>query len=156
MKNLERGTTTVEFAIVATTLFIVLFGVLEIGRALFVWNTLGEATRRGARLAAVCPPNHAAVREVTVFGPPGGGDASPILKGLTTANVTLAYLDDAGNDTGGTFPISFVQVGISNYQHTLLIPFVMQTLTVPPFSTTLPAESLGWIPDLGVRQCFGT
>jgi hypothetical protein len=156
MRKFERGTTTVEFALVGTVLFIVLFGVIEIGRALFVWNTITEATRRGARVAVVCPPNHGAVREVSVFGAPGGGDTSPILQGLTTANVALEYLDDAGNDTGGAFPISFVRVGINNYQHTLLIPFLMPTLTVPSFSTTLPAESLGWVPDLGVRQCFGT
>jgi hypothetical protein len=26
---------------------------------------------------------------------------------------------------------------------------------MPPVATTLPTESLGFIPDLNVRQCFG-
>ena len=51
----QRGTTTVEFAIVGTVLMVVVFAVIEFGRALFVINMLTEATRRGARMAAVCP-----------------------------------------------------------------------------------------------------
>lgn len=156
MKSNQQGTTTLEFSIIAVTLFMVLFGVIEVGRAFFVWNTLEEATRRGARLAAVCPPNHAAIKEVAMFNAPGGGDASPVIRGLSKNNINIEYLDEDGNNTGGTFPITYVRVSIVNYQHTLLIPFLMQTINAPAFSTTLPAESLGYIPDLDTRQCFGT
>jgi Flp pilus assembly protein TadG len=152
----HRGTTTVEFAIVASLLFTVLFGVIEVGRALFVWNTIGEATRRGARVAAVCPPNHPAIAKVAVFSDPVGGGASPILKNLTTANVQVDYLDESGTPTAVFPDIRYVRVGISNYQHTLMIPFLTHTINVPPFTTTLPAESLGYIPELGIRQCFGS
>lgn len=154
-RQAQKGTTTVEFAIVATVLFIVLFGVIEVGRALFVWNTLTEATRRGARVAAVCPIDHASVAKVAVFGDPLGGDASPILRNLSTANVQVDYLDDAGTATAVYEDVRYVRVGIANYQHTFLIPFVVRTVTVPPFTTILPAESLGIIPELGVRQCYG-
>jgi Flp pilus assembly protein TadG len=151
----QRGTTTVEFAIVATVLFTVLFGVIEVGRALFVWNTLTEATRRGARVAAVCPVNHASVARVAVFGEPLAGDASPILSNLRTANVQVDYLDETGTSTAIFEDIRYVRVGITNYQHRLIIPFLTTTITAPPFTTTLPAESLGIIPELGVRQCYG-
>lgn len=151
----QSGTTTVEFAIVATVLFTLLFGVIEVGRALFVWNTLEEATRRGARVAAVCPVNHPSVARVAVLGDPLGGGASPILSNLSAANVQIEYLDESGAATASYPDISFVRVGIVNYQHTFMIPFLSQTVTVPPFSTTLPAESLGIIPELGVRQCYG-
>ena len=73
--NRQKGTTTVEFAVVAALLLTLLFGVIEVGRAMFVWNTLNEATRRGARVAAVCPVDHASVARVTIFGEPLGGDA---------------------------------------------------------------------------------
>ena len=154
-RRAQRGTTTVEFAIVATVLFIVLFGVIEVGRALFVWNTLSEATRRGARVAAVCPINHPSVAKVAVFGDPLGGDASPIIRNLSTANVQVDYLDNTGTPTAVYEDVRYVRVGITNYQHTFLIPFVVQTVAVPPFTTTLPAESLGIVPELGVRQCYG-
>lgn len=154
----QRGTTTVEFAVVSVTLFILLFGVIEIARALFVWNTISEATRRGARVAAVCPLNHADVARVAVFGPPGGGDGSPILNDLTTANVTVRYLNGTGSDTVNYANIRYVEVGVQNYTHTLFIPFLppaARSIPLPPFTTRLPAESLGYIPDINTRQCYG-
>ena len=54
--------------------------------------------------------------------------------------------------------IAYVRVTITGYQHNLIIPFLpasATTLTVPPFSTTVPAESLGYIPDITDFQCFG-
>jgi Flp pilus assembly protein TadG len=97
MSKQQRGVTTVEFAIVGLLAMITLFGVLEIARAFFVYNTLGEATRRGARVAAVCQVNDPAIREITIFRQAGGGSTSTILSGLTTANVIVEYLDNAGN-----------------------------------------------------------
>jgi hypothetical protein len=131
---------------------------MEIARALFVWNTISEATRRGARVAAVCPVNHADVARVAVFGPPGGGDGSPILNGLTTANVTVRYLDETDNDTVTYRDIRYVEVGVQDYTHTLLIPFLpagVGSIPLPPFTTRLSAESLGYIPDINARQCYG-
>lgn len=151
----QQGATTVEFAVVATVLFTVLFGVIEVGRALFVWNTLTEVTRRGARVAAVCPVDHASVARVAVFGDPVGGDSSPILRNLSTANVQVDYLDETGASTAAYPDIDYVRVSITNYQHRFLIPMLSQTIAAPPFSTTVPAESLGYIPESGLRQCYG-
>ena len=69
----QRGVTSVEFAIIGLLVMIVLFAVLETGRLLFVFNALEEATRRGARVAAVCQVNDSAIAEITVFNPSGGG-----------------------------------------------------------------------------------
>jgi len=43
----------VEFAIIAPLLFVLLFGIIDFGRALFLVNNLTSAVREGARLAAV-------------------------------------------------------------------------------------------------------
>ncbi len=161
MGRRQLGVTTVEFAIISTSLIIVLFGVIEIARVLFVWNTLSEVTRRGARVAAVCPVNHPAIGQVSIFADPtGSGTSSPVINGLTTANIGVDYLDDATNviaDPIADFSdIAFVRVSVNNFQHTLIIPLIPVTLNAPPFSTTVPIESLGYIPDLDVRQCYGT
>ena len=42
-----------EFAIVAPLLFMMIFGILEFGRAIMVSNLLADAAREGCRLAAV-------------------------------------------------------------------------------------------------------
>lgn len=153
MKRYEQGTTTVEFAIVATLAVILLFGVIEISRALFVWNSLAEATRRGARVAAVCPMNNPAIARIAIFGDPNGSNNSPILSGLTTSNVSVSYLDSTGATATSYGSVAYVRVSINNYLQTLMIPFLLPTITAPPFTTTIPAESLGYDPDTGVRTC---
>lgn len=155
MKSRQRGATTVEMAIIGALFFTVLFGVIEVGRALFAWNTLTEAARRGARVAAVCPLDHSAIARVAVFGDPASGTDSPVLSGLSTSNVSVQYLDASGNPTATFIDVRYVRVGITGYLHTLLIPFVGTTIPAPDFQTTLPRESLGVVPGVG-SQCFGT
>lgn len=150
MRVRQKGATTVEFAFVGALFFIVLFGVIEVGRALFVWNTLTEATRRGARVAAVCDINNSAIKRATVFGTSADPDNSPVIGGLTTSDVQLTYLDQNGTkiDSPGSginfnTAIRYVRVAITGYQHTLLIPYLSRILLPPSFETTLPRESLG-------------
>lgn len=149
----QRGISLVEFAIVAALALMMLFAVLEIARAIFVANALTEATRRGARVAAVCPLNDPAIAEVATFNAPGGGTASPIVKYLDTSDFVLEYLDQTGTvigDPAGNFErIRYVQIRVTNFEHELLIPFANFTFTMPEFSTRLPRESLG-VPRSGV------
>ena len=49
----ESGAAAVEFAIVASLLFMVLFGVIEFGRIFNELEVLNSAAREGARVAAV-------------------------------------------------------------------------------------------------------
>jgi hypothetical protein len=144
----QSGATTVEFAIIGLLALMVMFAVLEFGRLVFVVNALSEATRRGARMAAVCPINDPAIAQVTVFNAPGGGGASPIVSGLTTGNVIVEYLNQAGVTTATFLDIRYVRVRIGNYQHQLLIPLFDRTLTLPQYPSTLPRESLG-VPRVG-------
>ncbi|MEQ1438725.1 TadE/TadG family type IV pilus assembly protein [Fontimonas sp. SYSU GA230001] len=155
MRRRQRGLTTVEFAFAGVVVLVLLFAVIEIGRAMFVWNTLGEATRRAARLAAVCPPGHASVLRAALLNNPDGSSTSNHIRGLTTANVSVEYLNGAGAATAVIGNMAFVRVSITGFTHTLLIPFLTQTLTVPPFRTTVPTESLGYVPETGTRTCPG-
>jgi Flp pilus assembly protein TadG len=49
----SRGQALVEFALVFPIALIVLFGVFDVGRAVFIYNGLTNAAREGARLAIV-------------------------------------------------------------------------------------------------------
>lgn len=44
-----RGVYVVEFAFIGLLVFVLLFGVLEMGRLYFTVNALDESARRGAR-----------------------------------------------------------------------------------------------------------
>jgi Flp pilus assembly protein TadG len=48
-----RGQTLVEFAIVLPIILLVLIGMVDMGRAVFVYNTLAQSARQAARLAIV-------------------------------------------------------------------------------------------------------
>jgi Flp pilus assembly protein TadG len=136
----QRGVSTVEFALVGGFALMLLFACIEIGRLLFVWNTLDEATRRGARVAAVTPLGaSAATNAVLVY--------NPFILGLKSSNVTVRYLDAGYLVTANPELVRFVEVAVTGYTHTLFIPFISTALTPPAFKTTLPVESLGFDPD---------
>jgi Flp pilus assembly protein TadG len=49
----ERGTALVEFALVSLPLFLVVFGIIDFGRAMNYYNDLTQLAGQGARAAAV-------------------------------------------------------------------------------------------------------
>lgn len=53
MRHRERGSSIVEFAFAATLLLLFLFGIVEFGRAMFMYHTVANAARIGARWAMV-------------------------------------------------------------------------------------------------------
>lgn len=169
MRKKQQGLATVEFAIIGGLMLLLLLAVIEFGRLLFVWNSATEATRRGARVAVVCPVNHPSVANVTVFNDDSTSGPSALLTGLSSTDVVVDYLDANGvvlnctvcncDNSCSDAPYSsirYIQVSINNYQHNLLLPPPFNvTLTMPPFTTTLPRESLGVVPGVGVLCTFG-
>lgn len=165
MRRRNAGAASVEFAAFGVLTLLLVFGVMEFARAFFVFNTLTEATRRGVRVAVVCPIDDPTIKRITIFNDSVTPGASPALSGLTTANVLVNYLDINGNlldcgaldCTGADFTrIRYVQVAITGYQHTLLLPAPFgSTFAVPAFESTLPRESLGVVPNVGSVCPYG-
>ena len=148
MISRQKGSTTVEFAIIGLLFFIILFGIVEMGRALFVWNGLADITRRAARIAAVCPPNNTSVVRAAIYNATGNAGSSSVIPGLNPADVKVLYLSstlvEVPNPATTDFSsVRYVQASIDGYTHQMLIPTLNVTLTPPDFATTVPAESLG-------------
>lgn len=168
----QRGAALPEFALIGLLFFTLLFSAIEVGRWLFTWNTLVEATRRGARIAAVCPLFDDYIKIATVFGTPSqsrpiADQNSPVVRGLNSSQVTIAYysVDDATNTTkyvdlttanANIAKIKLVEVGLTlnanNWNYRFIAPIVgdilgdsnnNHILFPPSVSTTLPIESLG-------------
>ena len=49
--NFQKAQALIEFALVSPVLLLLLFGVVDIGRAIFYYDTLNHAAREGARVA---------------------------------------------------------------------------------------------------------
>jgi len=134
-RRFARGSTVVEFALVAMLVISVVLGIAELGRAFYKWNAAVAATRQGARTAAIVAMN----------------DTTSILKDmrrvfpeLTATDVSVEYSAD------GTFPAAscsvatcrFVRVGL-HVTFQPLVFFLKPNLPMPPFYTTYPVEALG-------------
>lgn len=150
----QRGISVVEFAIVAAVLFILIFAVIEVGRAFFVAATLDEAARRGARMAAVCPINDPAIFQAAAFD-------NSVLPDLDASDISVEYLTMGGavvgnpSDPAGFRLIRYVRVSVVGYQHQMFIPFATALLpfTMPSFATVLPRESLGIPREGAITPC---
>lgn len=145
----QAGLATVEFAVVAVVLLTVILGVIDISRLYFSVASLNEATRRGARVAAVCPVNDPAIARVAVFDSAGDGGSS-IVAGLQPEHVDILYLNATGGTVADPSPgagfgdVRYVRVRLNGgFQLRTIIPGLSQVIPVPDFAATLPRESLG-------------
>ncbi|HEY0380255.1 MAG TPA: TadE family protein [Pyrinomonadaceae bacterium] len=109
----ERGAQLVELAIVLP-IFLMLFGAAaEYGRYFYEYTTLDKAVRAGSRYLATAAVNgteDAKAKNIVVYGNEAG-TGTPIVKGLTPANVVITR-------TGGV-PVlpQTVTVQISGYKY---------------------------------------
>lgn len=174
LRKQERGTSMAEFAVVATFFFMLIFGVIEFGRLFYTINALTDAARRGARYAIIHsadeinpddPDGNAyavkCVRNVVMYGethisaypgcdPPAG---QPVLiNGIQNATIEVDF-QGADLDNNPTSPnpyganLGMATVTIKNYQFNISIPLIHRSITLPNYTTTLPAESAGFEPD---------
>lgn len=156
----QRGVAAVEFAIVCLLFFILLFGILEFGRMLYVYNTMQEVTRRGARAAVVrWVDQTAAITSIALFG----GTSIPAGAEVGTTNITIEYLNKAGDpaaplpaDPGDNLSacgditrtaecIYSVRVSIVNVTYSPMVSlFSFLGIAMPPSAVTMHAESMGF------------
>lgn len=131
----QHGALVVEFALVVTLMIFLMFGLIEFGRALYKWNAAVDATRRGARTAAIVAVGDSAA----VLA-----EMQTVIPELESGNFSLEYSID-GNFPGATCirgTCRFVRVGI-NYVFAPAVFFLPARIAMPPFYTTYPVEALG-------------
>lgn len=131
-RSTHSGTATVEFALVSALFFTLLIGIMEFGRVLFYWNSAEEATRLGARIAVVCNNDAAAIAHVKVR-------MREMFPQVPAANIQIIY------PPAGCISLECKRVTVSivgDVPIATYIPFVNLSLALPPFTTSLPTESM--------------
>jgi hypothetical protein len=89
----QRSQALVEFALVSPVLFLLLFGVIDLGRAIFYYDTLGHAATEGARTAirASTPlPTNADVLSAVLAHMAGARVSQPCAQGPISAGTPPA------------------------------------------------------------------
>jgi hypothetical protein len=155
----QRGAAAVEFALVSLLFFTLLFGILEFGRMLYLYNTVQEVTRRAAREAVVRWVDETdAIKTLAL-----SVSALPAAPELTAANITIRYLNKSGaevtlppTDPGDNLSacgdntrtascIDSVRVSIDNVSYTPMVSlFGFLNIAVPASVVVMHAESLGF------------
>ncbi len=100
----QRGISSVEFALVATVFFMMIFGLIDFSRAMWEWNAAAKATHWGVRYAIV--NDMVAIRLVDFKGGLEGVDAgASVPVGTVTAEFgtdTFVCTNTGCNGNGNT------------------------------------------------------
>lgn len=171
----QRGAAIVEFALVALFFFTLLFGIMEYGRVMYLWNTVQEVTRHAARDAVVADFSNTSAMNTVRWNAIFRNSAGPLIAAgeITDASVVITYLnanmntvDITGNcparnistcltDPNANTCIRFVEARICqpgtectsvNYSPMIGL-FSFLNIPIPTSSVVMPAESLGFRPS---------
>jgi len=123
----EAGTTMAEFALVASTFFMMSFGIMEMASAVMAYNSVCDAAREAVRYAIVHSPTSAnpattaQIQQVAI-------NVAPNLR-ITQSQVTVTFPADSNLPS-----MKDAEVQIS-YPYSITIPFI------PTMSVTLTTTS---------------
>ncbi len=173
----QRGGAAVEFSWVVLFFVTYMIGVMELSRALFLWNTMTEVTRRASRVAAVSafdPLSISASKYHAMFD----STSLPLAGNITAADLVVDYLaadtttvvtampaSAAANlvsctaNPNGASCVRFVRVRlclggdascppIPYTTMTGLHSFVSGSIRFPRFTTIAPIGTLGRMPSV--------
>lgn len=159
-KVLQRGVAAVEFALIAIPFLLLLFGAMEFGRLLYLWNTAQEVTRNAARLAVVTDFNDSAnIKRLAVFGATGETALKdvklPASSEITAENVVIRYLNAAGNVASPmpTDPGDNIAACLDAGRTSSCIRFVEVCLSTG--TTCSPDQSIPFKPMIGLFSTSG-
>ena len=121
----QQSQALIEFALISPLLLLLVFGIIDIGRALFYYDTLNHAAREGARTAvrasSALPTNPEVLNTVTqqFIGAPVAEPCAqgPVTAAVPPANTAWLYVTEPNppglvettppmNAPGGEFPAS--------------------------------------------------
>ena len=119
----QQSQALIEFALISPVLLLLVFGVIDIGRAVFYYDTLNHAAREGARTAvrasSILPTNSDVLNTVTqqMVGTPVSEPCpqGPVTSALPPANTAWVYVTEPNppaslesnppmNAPGGEYP----------------------------------------------------
>jgi hypothetical protein len=153
-----RGQALMEFAILYAGVILPLtFMTIFVSEMLWIWHSVAELTRDGARYATThCWTSDGSnvLQYIESHVPPMIDQAQ---FQNNAAGIQISYFSDGGitpftGDTcGGVCVPDAVSVSVTNYQFLRFSAFMkLPPVTIPPFTTTLPMESAGFVDGSGV------
>ncbi|MGH2484103.1 MAG: TadE/TadG family type IV pilus assembly protein [Candidatus Limnocylindria bacterium] len=136
MRNADsgRGQSLVEFALIFPIFILVLVGLFDLGRAVFAYNTISNASRESVRVAIVNQTTTDVQNEAL---------KQAVSLGLTPTDVTIAYVGPDGTGTcSAPYSIGCLATVTVQYAYSAATPVISQI--IGPFTmsatTQMPVE----------------
>lgn len=120
VRRRDRGQTLVEFALILPIFVLVLVGILDLGRAVYAFNTMNNAAREGARLAIV----DQTVTHIQDFAAQQTG-----WLGVDPSAVTVDFRDPADTATPSSCPATPGQQGSVGCLAVVKVEYVYEAAT---------------------------
>ena len=105
----DRGQALVEFALVFPIIALILFGIFDVGRAVYAYNTIANAARQGVRVAIVnqaVTTNTSCTQDMPIEDPSNPdwsikacAAQAAVSLGVTTGDVGVTYVAPASDPT---------------------------------------------------------
>lgn len=140
----QRGAALIEFSLSVLIFFVVMMGIVEFGRALFLINMAGRATQMATRLATICDqndPQYNIIRDKVKYFieasgqirvPSGGGWLN-----ITPNSDTCYFQPKSGN-----VDPCWITTSLSNLSFKLMIPLMDIRVTLPEYRVTQVREAM--------------
>lgn len=142
-KSRQSGSTAVEFALVLLLFLTFLLAVTDFGRMLYTWNAAAEATRAGARYAAVCDSGTNKAQVLAKM--------QMMMPQLTNENLSLVWQDELGNTSCTPSTCMGVTVTVNNLTYRWISPIAglaaLAPFPMPTFKTFLTREIMRQDPN---------
>jgi Flp pilus assembly protein TadG len=142
-KRQRPGASVVEFAVIAPVIFVLLFGIIEVGRALMVMHLLSEVARESARYAVVTEGGNDSTTNIQTYA---SGRLSAF--GLNTANTPAVYVNDSSSTDLSAASGPTQQTGSSNFgkytkgtEVTVQVQVNFSEVTWMPFANYLTGDA---------------
>jgi Flp pilus assembly protein TadG len=145
----DRGQSLVEFALVIPVIVFLVVAFVEIGRAVFAYNTIANAARQAVRVAAVNQISDLTECDTTRpiedpylphWSMRGCAIAAAAPLALTTANVSVSYAPPPGTTVSCSpdLHVGCIAAITVTYDYVVSAPFV--SLLIPSFTMSQTSE----------------
>jgi Flp pilus assembly protein TadG len=127
----QRGSAFVETGFIFTVFAVMLLGIFDLGRVMFIHQALTERVRLAARWGAANGANNTTgIKNMVLYSASTQPNGATGYFGLNTNQIVVTHADSGTNSNRLT-------VSISGYQYKTVTPFFAKTLTGPKIEVTM-------------------
>jgi Flp pilus assembly protein TadG len=131
----RRGSAMIESALVLGAFLFLIIGTLDIGRLMFMHQTLTERARSAVRWGASRTYDETGIRNMILYNSSTTSADSRAIFGLGTSNVTVSRLLGTGGNPDR------IRVRITGWTYRFLAPYIAGSVVAPDIVTAMTMEN---------------